>query len=876
MKKIIAAIFTVFFTLPVFGIIERRSIGGQAIAPVDSSLSGGPNNVSATTHTQRDSSEASAVNTTELPHTSEKSGKNIFQKAGDGIAKGAKAVGKGVTNAWNATSNFVSGIFKGAEPCSNDADKKLKGKVQCPAGKCTGSLVEKTKLDTKQTGVKEGKEENGEPKAGKCVIAKCIKGWIVNATKDGCEQSEGDCTDKAKEMHQKATAGELKKGKCQITECEYGWHVSDDAQTCEQAELSEADSKQKVADLKDNAQKMKDKEQSTANKLLGGAAIGATGIGAMNLASGLAEQKADSAAEEDMKAYLATFVCDYGQGRNIKGGETNIDLPGGNDLFADVNEYRALAADLKIRKEALGKQPGIESEVIIDAADTGLYDNVGMGRQSGAYTSLSKALTDETSKDAEEWAKQKADTASKVKTGAITAAAGAIGGMIGNLAINSGEKNKNKVDEINKKYEGLKQPLLKLEQEVKKIPPSPEPTKCPSNATGTYPNCKCTDNNAVHSSENICVECGDNEEPNAEGKQCVCRQGYSGTPCVEIPKAVTPKCNINEENRTNVYIDKNGDCTCVNKFPDVPTCACDPQTHVWQNNTCTEKITQEELIITLPADSLFDTGKSDLKSEAQTALNNFITSFNAWFAQNPNAPHCIKITGHTDKTGGKKINQPLSEQRAKAVEDYLSQNEIATKQLKSEGVRDKQCNDTGDQPKCRKVTIMVDKLNCDGSGAVSAEASIVTPEQTLITGTTLSSASDGNDSEAENPEQLKKLANLCNKYNNNGVRGYFITSSKYYSMFGSVNEYMKNAYCIFYKDAPGKTAVGKNIGGVYSCPEFTIQNAQFVEQPASAAEACKFDNNEFKTYEKGVTFRRLAEQNNRTIGCEYSYVLKKI
>ena len=628
--------------------------------------------------------------------------------------------------------------------------------------------------------------------------------------------------------------------------------------------------KQYVEDLRDNAQKMKDKEQSTENKLLGGLSIGVIGAGGMQMASGLAEQKADSAAEEDMKAYLATFVCDYGRGRNIKGGETNIDLPGGNDLFADVNEYRALAADLKIRKEALGKQPGIESEVIIDAADTGLYDNVGLGRQSGAYTSLSRALTDETSKDAEEWAKQKADTASKVKTGAITAAAGAIGGMIGNLAINSGEKNKNKVDEINKKYEGLKQPLLKLEQEVKQIPPSPEPTKCPSNATGTYPNCKCT-GNAAYWSENICVACGDNQEPNAEGDQCVCRQGYSGTPCVKI--TTNAQCEISPEHAEKVHVDTDGNCTCHNGNPDVPTCSCDTRTHVWQNNICTKKVTEEELTITLPAASLFDTGKSNLKQEAQTALKDFITSFNAWFAQNPNAPHCIKITGHTDKTGGPKINQPLSEQRAKAVKEYLSTNEIATKQLKSEGVGATDCVSDGNTPKCRKVTIMVDKLNCDGSGATT-NVSLPQLSQSTLTDTTLSSASDGNDSEAENPEQLKKLANLCNRYNNNGVRGYFITSSKYYNIFGGGNGYMKNAYCIFYKDAPGKTAVGKNIGGVYSCPEFTIQNAQFVEQPASAAEACKFDNNEFKNYEKGVAFSRLAEQNNRTIGCEYSYKLK--
>lgn len=141
--------------------------------------------------------------------------------------------------------------------------------------------------------------------------------------------------------------------------------------------------------------KAKSREQSTANKILGAAAIGIGGIGGMKLMSGMAEQSADTTAEADMRAYLATFVCDYGQGRNIKGGDKNIEMPGGNDLISTANEYRALAADLKVRKTALGTQPGIESEVIYDIAETGLYDNMGVGRQSGAYTSLSRTLSDD-------------------------------------------------------------------------------------------------------------------------------------------------------------------------------------------------------------------------------------------------------------------------------------------------------------------------------------------------------------------------------------------------------------------------------------------------------------------------------------------------
>lgn len=195
-----------------------------------------------------------------------------------------------------------------------------------------------------------------------------------------------------------------------------------------------------MSELEINHTNAHSREQSTANKLLGAAAIGLTGFGGMNLMAGLAEQSADADAEQDMRAYLATFVCDYGAGRNITGGTMNIQVAAGNDMALLVAEYKKLAMDLKVRKDALGKQPGIESQVIFDAADTGLYDNMSTGRQSGAYTSLSRALSDENSADAVARAEQKSDAQSKTKTGAIVGGVGAIGGAAGNLLINGTQK----------------------------------------------------------------------------------------------------------------------------------------------------------------------------------------------------------------------------------------------------------------------------------------------------------------------------------------------------------------------------------------------------------------------------------------------------
>ena len=191
-----------------------------------------------------------------------------------------------------------------------------------------------------------------------------------------------------------------------------------------------------VVALREKYNAAKEKEQSLANRTLGAAAMGAGGIGGMMLASGLAEKSADENAEIDMRAYLATFKCDYGAGRNIRGGETDIQLPGTAELIPLYAEYVALANDLKKRKEQLGLKPGIESDPILDSATSGLYDDVSVGVSSGAYTSLSRALQNPDSEDAKMWAAQAEENAKKIKTGATVGGVGVAGGAVGNLIIN--------------------------------------------------------------------------------------------------------------------------------------------------------------------------------------------------------------------------------------------------------------------------------------------------------------------------------------------------------------------------------------------------------------------------------------------------------
>jgi hypothetical protein len=170
---------------------------------------------------------------------------------------------------------------------------------------------------------------------------------------------------------------------------------------------------------------------------LGAASTAATGLGLMTAASAYSEQRADEAAEKDMTAYLETFRCEYGRGQTAKAGNEEITLPGGNDLLTYYTEYKNIADALKATKKALGMRPGIEEEVVYDRAETGLYQYSSVGKTGGAYTSLSRALTDEESEDAAAWATQKDETAKKLKGGGIAAGAGVAGGVLGNTAINT-------------------------------------------------------------------------------------------------------------------------------------------------------------------------------------------------------------------------------------------------------------------------------------------------------------------------------------------------------------------------------------------------------------------------------------------------------
>ena len=78
----------------------------------------------------------------------------------------------------------------------------------------------------------------------------------------------------------------------------------------------------------------------------------------------------------------------------------------------------------------------------------------------------------------------------------------------------------------------------------------------------------------------------------------------------------------------------------------------------------------------------FETAKYDLRPESKVELNKLVTFLNL------NKTLRIELSGHTDNVGDKKMNQVLSQNRAKAVQDYLIANGIDAKRLTYKGYGD--------------------------------------------------------------------------------------------------------------------------------------------------------------------------------------------
>ena len=471
---------------------------------------------------------------------------------------------------------------------------------------------------------------------------------------------------------------------------------------------------QTIDELQQNADAMRAKEQSTANKLLGGATMGATGIGGMQLASALSEQQSDEDAERAMRAYLATFHCNYGSGKNVQGGEKDIELPGGNELIGLYSEYVNLANDLKVRKNALGMKPGIESESILDSATSGLYDDVSIGKTSGAFTSLARALQEPNGADAAAWAEQKSTSEKKLKTGATIAGIGAVGGAVGNLLINKNAPQE-KSKEINQKYEKLKKIIVDTQPKIDAIPNK----KCSefngTNSIGDAPNCTCNDDDArFFPDQGGCIKCDAGMEYN-NSNECV-KPGCTLTGAIDAEKCACV---------TNATKNDNNKCECINGYEQV-------------NGTCTQQQTlttpsdkpQPQVLANLEikADTTFASSSAEITTDAQEVFKDSLVSELQKISDLSKIDqYCIYITGHTDRTRFKSTskmnNKLLSEQRAAAIAKIFTDAGIPENNIKNEGMADRDCTKDRypqqNDPKCRRVDVQIVSDTCDNTNPLS-------------------------------------------------------------------------------------------------------------------------------------------------------------
>ena len=356
--------------------------------------------------------------------------------------------------------NAAEGKYEGGkcvvEKCADKYhfdEKNTCVKNQCEKGEDDWIDGKCVKVRCTQDELNAIKAKNGKWENDKCVPTTCEDGKNFKLENGSCVAN--DCPEKELEKTN-AVSGHMENGKCIIAACKDGYSLENGA-CVNKNTLAE---KQKAYD------EAHAKEQSLENRTLTAVTTAATGIGGMELMQGKAEQSADEDAMADMAAYIETMRCTYADGKQVKAGPEEIELPGANDqeLMNLRGQYLALAADLKERKTALGMKAGIESEEIIDRTATGLYDDENIAITKGNYSSIYRAQMLGSEADQAKIAEEQKTSANRVKYGALAAGAGVVIGLAGNELING------KLGELLKsKKTDNPEEVKVLEQEVKAL-----------------------------------------------------------------------------------------------------------------------------------------------------------------------------------------------------------------------------------------------------------------------------------------------------------------------------------------------------------------------------------------------------------------------
>ena len=89
---------------------------------------------------------------------------------------------------------------------------------------------------------------------------------------------------------------------------------------------------------------------------------------------------------------------------------------------------------------------------------------------------------------------------------------------------------------------------------------------------------------------------------------------------------------------------------------------------------------------------LFDVNKATIKPESMGVINKIVKMMKA------HEDLKLRIEGHTDSDGEKRLNQELSEKRAKAVKAILVESGIAASRLKTKGYGESKPVDSNSTP----------------------------------------------------------------------------------------------------------------------------------------------------------------------------------
>ncbi len=87
----------------------------------------------------------------------------------------------------------------------------------------------------------------------------------------------------------------------------------------------------------------------------------------------------------------------------------------------------------------------------------------------------------------------------------------------------------------------------------------------------------------------------------------------------------------------------------------------------------------EGIKVTFDSGILFQTGSAQLQPSAQAEIRKLAETLKKYPDTN------IVVEGHTDNTGGRELNQRLSEQRAQSVADYATSQGVARDRIKTQG-----------------------------------------------------------------------------------------------------------------------------------------------------------------------------------------------